>query len=97
MWRSYGRRLPSFAGGSWPKVHSTATARAAQASAGIVEDNDDSRTMSTEALALKGHAVRSVNDGRSALDAVDAWRPDVVILDIGLPGMNGQRGRAACA
>ena len=55
----------------------------------IVEDNDDSREMLTEALGLKGHEVRSVNDGRSALDAVDAWRPDVVILDIGLPGMNG--------
>ena len=55
----------------------------------IVEDNDDSREMLTEVLGLKGHEVRSVNNGRNALEAVETWRPDVVILDIGLPDMNG--------
>jgi CheY-like chemotaxis protein len=55
----------------------------------IVEDHDDSREMLTEALALKGHEIRSVADGPSALDAASKWHPDVVILDIGLPGMSG--------
>ncbi len=55
----------------------------------IVEDNDDSREMLTQALILKGHEIRSVGDGSSALDVVTTWHPDIVILDIGLPGMSG--------
>jgi signal transduction histidine kinase/CheY-like chemotaxis protein len=55
----------------------------------VVEDNEDSREMLTQALELKGHEVRGVADGPSALQLTLAWRPEVVILDIGLPGMNG--------
>jgi signal transduction histidine kinase/ActR/RegA family two-component response regulator len=54
----------------------------------IVDDNADS----AEALALAlgaGHEVRLAADGPSALKAAAEFRPDVVLLDIGLPGMDG--------
>ncbi|KMZ13589.1 Chemotaxis protein methyltransferase CheR [Candidatus Burkholderia humilis] len=43
-------------------------------------------SMLLEAL---GHEVRTEHDGPSALASVDSFRPDVVVLDIGLPGMSG--------
>jgi signal transduction histidine kinase/CheY-like chemotaxis protein len=55
----------------------------------IVEDNDDSRDLLAQALMLKGHDIRSVGDGPSALHVVSTWHPDVAVLDIGLPGMSG--------
>src|SRR5262245_3841702 len=55
----------------------------------IVEDYQDS----AESLALVqrhfGHDVRIARDGWQAAEAVRAWTPDVVFLDIGLPGMDG--------
>ena len=38
---------------------------------------------------MVGHRVMTAHDGREALNAADAFRPDVVLLDIGLPIMNG--------
>jgi len=55
----------------------------------IVEDNADARDMMTDVLIGKGHDVRTAVDGPTALTAVDGWRPDVALLDIGLPGMSG--------
>ena len=55
----------------------------------IVEDNED--TASTTAMLLRhyGHEVRIAPDGPAALQAAkDRW-PDVVLVDIGLPGMDG--------
>jgi CheY-like chemotaxis protein len=40
-------------------------------------------------LDLVGHATRCVHDGPSVLDAALNYRPDAVLLDIGLPGMSG--------
>ena len=40
-------------------------------------------------LQLMGNEVRTANDGPSALVVAKAFRPEVVLLDIGLPGMNG--------
>jgi DNA-binding response OmpR family regulator len=37
-------------------------------------------------LSMNGHAVRVANDGQAALDETQADQPDVVLLDIGLPG-----------
>jgi CheY-like chemotaxis protein len=55
----------------------------------VAEDNVDSAAMLEELLGAIGHDVRTVHDGPRAIDAVAAFRPDVVLLDIGLPGMSG--------
>jgi signal transduction histidine kinase/CheY-like chemotaxis protein len=55
----------------------------------LVEDHPDSAETLTMLLQLLGHHVRSVKDGPAALDAVRADVPDVMIVDIGLPGMDG--------
>jgi PAS domain S-box-containing protein len=55
----------------------------------IVEDNHDSATMLATLLTMAGHAVHTAHDGQHGVDAVDLFRPDVVLLDIGLPVLNG--------
>jgi PAS domain S-box-containing protein len=55
----------------------------------VVDDNLDSTEMMAMLLELVGHDVRTAHDGLKALDAVAEFRPDVVLLDIGLPGLNG--------
>ena len=55
----------------------------------LVEDNIEGAQQLLEALALMGHEVRMVHDGREALAAARAFRPDIVICDIGLPGLDG--------
>ncbi len=55
----------------------------------LVEDNLDSAALLAELLGLWGHEVRTVHDGVAALAAAAGFRPDVVLLDIGLPGMDG--------
>jgi signal transduction histidine kinase/DNA-binding response OmpR family regulator len=40
-------------------------------------------------LALAGHQVRIAHDGPAALEAIPTFQPEVIVLDIGLPGMNG--------
>ena len=55
----------------------------------IVDDNVD--TVTTLAMLVKesGHAVRTAYDGTSVVEAALDYRPNVVLLDIGLPGLNG--------
>jgi CheY-like chemotaxis protein len=55
----------------------------------VVDDNVD--TVTTLAMLVKesGHDVRTVYDGSSVLEAALDYRPNVVLLDIGLPGLNG--------
>jgi CheY-like chemotaxis protein len=55
----------------------------------IVDDNVDSAESLAELLALSGHAVRTAHDGPAALRAAEEHRPDAVLLDIGLPRMDG--------
>jgi CheY-like chemotaxis protein len=55
----------------------------------VVDDNRDSADSLAMLLRLVGHDVRTVHDGRQALVVAAAYRPDVVLLDIGLPGMDG--------
>ena len=55
----------------------------------LVEDNVDAADSLTILLELLGHDVRVAYDGLAALDAVRAGVPDVVLLDIGLPGLDG--------
>jgi signal transduction histidine kinase/CheY-like chemotaxis protein len=55
----------------------------------IVEDNDDMRQMLHEALAFSGHEVREARDGATALAVAAELRPDVALIDIGLPDLDG--------
>jgi PAS domain S-box-containing protein len=55
----------------------------------IVDDNHDAAASLSLLLELDGHMIMTVHDGPSALAAAEAHRPDVVLLDIGLPVMSG--------
>jgi CheY-like chemotaxis protein len=55
----------------------------------IADDNVDAALTLAALLGLQGHAVRTAHDGMQALDEVMRFEPHVVILDIGMPGMNG--------
>jgi signal transduction histidine kinase len=55
----------------------------------IVDDNPDVAQTMAWMLEAIGHDYRLVHDGRQTLAAAREYRPDVVLLDIGLPGMNG--------
>jgi PAS domain S-box-containing protein len=67
-----------------------------------VDDNRDSAESLALLLRHLGNDVKTAHDGPSAVSAAEEFRPDIVLLDIGLPGMNGyevarhirrQRGR----
>ena len=55
----------------------------------VVEDNADARETLKRMLELAGHRVRVAVDGAAALDAVQSSVPDVALIDIGLPRMDG--------
>jgi PAS domain S-box-containing protein len=55
----------------------------------VVEDQDDSREMLRVLLESKGHVVLDEADGCAAVEAVEREHPDVALIDIGLPLMNG--------
>ncbi len=55
----------------------------------VVEDNEDAREMLVLALSMGGAEVRGVGSAAAALAAVAEWRPQVAVLDIGLPDMDG--------
>ena len=55
----------------------------------IVDDNEDSADSLAILLELEGHVVRAVYSAMDALEQVSVFAPEIVLLDIGLPGMNG--------
>jgi len=55
----------------------------------VVEDNDDARMALCELLELGGHHVRAAADGVSGLASALASRPDIALVDVGLPGIDG--------
>jgi two-component system, OmpR family, response regulator len=55
----------------------------------VVDDEEYIRDLVTSSLRLAGFAARAVADGPQALAALDRDRPDLVILDVRLPGMDG--------
>jgi CheY-like chemotaxis protein len=55
----------------------------------VVDDNTDAADTLALLLRVIGHEVRTAYDGQTALDFVQAQPPDVVLLDIGLPGTSG--------
>ncbi len=55
----------------------------------VVDDNEDSAASMTLLLELQGHEVYVANSGQHALELCAARAPDAILLDIGMPGMNG--------
>ncbi|HYL70216.1 MAG TPA: ATP-binding protein, partial [Candidatus Dormibacteraeota bacterium] len=55
----------------------------------VVEDNPDAAESLRALLELLGHEVHQAADGAAALEAVRTFRPEVIFMDIGMPGMNG--------
>jgi signal transduction histidine kinase len=55
----------------------------------LVDDNVDTVEMLAQLLAMDGQDVRTAHDGASALAVAADFQPDVILMDIGLPGMNG--------
>ena len=55
----------------------------------VVDDNKDAGASMGMLLKFLGSDVQIVHDGAAALAAIESYRPDVVLLDIGMPGMDG--------
>ena len=55
----------------------------------VADDNNDGREMLVYLLTAEGHTVAAAPDGPTAIETARVFHPDVVILDIGMPGMNG--------
>ena len=66
-----------------------ADARPARLRIVIVEDNDDNRDMLVELLRSEGHMVWAADNGVSGAELILAERPDVALVDVGLPGLDG--------
>jgi two-component system, chemotaxis family, chemotaxis protein CheY len=60
----------------------------------VVEDDDATRTLLVEILTDDGYETREASDGRQALILMRHWRPDVIILDLVMPNMDGWFFRA---
>jgi len=55
----------------------------------VVDDNRDAADTVAMVLRMDGHSVETADDGLQALSSAGAYVPDVVVLDIGLPGIDG--------
>jgi CheY-like chemotaxis protein len=55
----------------------------------VADDNQDAAETLAVLLALDGHLVKTANDGAAALVIAQTFRPDVAVLDIGMPELNG--------
>jgi PAS domain S-box-containing protein len=76
------------------RAANVATTRAELAHAGkrrvlVVEDEDDSRECLKLLLETEGHEVSLTDNGASALEEMAKFRPDIALVDVGLPGMDG--------
>jgi signal transduction histidine kinase/ActR/RegA family two-component response regulator len=55
----------------------------------VVDDNQDSARTMGGLLELLGHEVHTANDGLEAVEAVEEFGPEVILMDVGMPRMNG--------
>ena len=55
----------------------------------VIEDNADASMTTKMLLELQGHTVQTAVDGLSGIKAAQTFKPEVILLDIGLPGMDG--------
>jgi two-component system cell cycle response regulator DivK len=54
-----------------------------------IEDNDDNVYMLTRRLTRRGHEVLVAADGESGIERAQAEQPDLILMDMGLPGIDG--------
>lgn len=55
----------------------------------VVDDNEDSALSLAMMLSIMGHDTRTAHDGESAVATAESFLPEIVLLDIGLPKLNG--------
>jgi len=55
----------------------------------VVEDEQDLLTLQSMLLSIEGYTVEGVMDGQTALDVVETMKPDLILLDIMLPEVDG--------
>jgi PAS domain S-box-containing protein len=84
-------RVPILTEGSTeaPREHAAAQESTRTRRVLVVDDNLDAATSLATLLQITGHETFTAHDGPTAFEAIKKHRPDVVLLDIGLPGMNG--------
>ena len=88
-------RLPLLVEQDAPAAAPSAKATTAEEATGtglrvlVVDDNIDAADTLSALLEMGGHATRVANDGCQAIEMAGKFQPQVVFLDIGLPGMNG--------
>jgi PAS domain S-box-containing protein len=87
---------PALEANTWPAMRGTAAGGAAAPSASsrrlsvlIADDNRDGAQSMAQILDLSGHRVHTVHDGHEAVNAAASLHPDVALLDIGMPGLDG--------
>ena len=66
-----------------------------QATVLVVDDDPDARALLELALSTEGLAVKSAVNGADALRVARRWRPDIILLDLAMPIMDGYAFRAA--
>jgi CheY-like chemotaxis protein len=55
----------------------------------VIEDNADAREALVAVLASEGHAAYQAGNGEEGVEVAERARPDIVLVDIGLPGVDG--------
>ena len=60
----------------------------------VVDDDPSIQGFLAEALADEGYEVRTASNGREALAVLEIWRPDLILLDLMMPEMDGWTFRA---
>jgi CheY-like chemotaxis protein len=90
---SFEVRLPAVAASEVARPEAAPAPATGPASRGVrillVDDNDDARELTASLLEHLGYTVDAAGDGDGALELARAQLPDLAILDIGLPGMDG--------
>ncbi len=55
----------------------------------VVDDHHESARILAHLLQMQGHSCQTARDGHEALQVAEAFQPEVVFLDLGMPGMDG--------